>query len=106
VRAHIRRAALKDPDKVVAGLMKGVDSPDPMISARSAVQLLEQGFGRVGAAAAEESEPSLMISSLFRRPARDGQGDELFAVLRDGRILRVGMVDFEPEPTPVLKPAG
>jgi hypothetical protein len=100
VRAEIRKAALKNSSAVVAALLKGVDSSDPMISARSAVQLLEQAFGRVGAATSEaELEPSKMIHSVFRRPGRDGGREKLLVQLQDGRMLEALELDFEPSPT-------
>jgi hypothetical protein len=106
VRAEIRRAALKNSSAVVAALLKGVDSSDPMISARSAVQLLEQAFGRVGSATAEETEPSLMIHSVFRRPGRDGGRERLLVQLQDGRMLEAMELDFEPKPQLKAEPGG
>jgi hypothetical protein len=98
VRRRLQQETVKCSDKVVNALMRGVESEDPNVAVRAAVQLLEQGFGRVGQALPEEGEPSAMVTALFRRPPRRRSRIACFAVLRDGRILEVATLADEPEP--------
>jgi hypothetical protein len=97
VRRRLQQETVKRSDKVVNALMRGVESEDPNVAVRAAVQLLEQGFGRVGQASPDEAEPSAMVSVLFRRPPRESEDDRLYAVLRDGRILEVATLSDEPD---------
>jgi hypothetical protein len=97
VRSHLRKETVRRKEAITAALMRGLEADDPTVAVRSAAQLLEQSFGRPGQAAPEDDDPAMMVRSLFRRPARDGEGETwLWASLSDGRILRVVAIDDEP----------
>jgi hypothetical protein len=105
VREQLRREAIKRAPELVDALARGLGSSDPTVSVRAARAMLEEGFGKLPTAPADDVHPSTWISTLFRRPGRKDEGDELFACLQDGRIIPVMTVSFEME-APLTEDSG
>jgi hypothetical protein len=99
VRARLRREGLKRSDEIAAALARGLGASDPTVAVRAARALLEEGFGRVPAAVPDEDlDPASMVTALFRRPARNGDGERLYGLLRDGRLLEILPIVDDEEP--------